>query len=620
MTGTPPPFECDLVLKGGVTSALVHPSAVVEIARDHRLRSVGGSSAGAIAAALAAAAELGRDVGGFERLARVPDDLVAQDARGRTLLLRLFQPRPGTRGTFEVLRTLQETTGSRRTALLAGVALRRGLRTPAGLAVLAGSAAVVAAVALGLAGRGDGTTHVVAVAAVVLLGLLASLLTSAVAGARALVATVPAALAANGHGLCSGLRTPGDPDPGVADWVHQALQDLAGRDRTAVLTHGDLAAAGVRLVTTTTNVSQGTALEFPFGPDQLWAYRAEELARVLPADVLAALDRGRSSRELTDDRREALEDAGLRLLPDTADLPVLLGVRLSLSFPLLLSAVPLHTWAGGPDGPGWSRCWLSDGGITSNLPVQLFDSPVPSRPTYAVNLSGGGDPRRPPAANVWRPRRLDAEVPAPVRPGDGTGDFLLDVYDTLRNWSDESLARAPGMRERICTVRLAPGEGGLNLAMSPQTVRGLVARGTAAGADLASVRREGAPDLARGDDAGGGEAVPRDQWNEHRFLRWRCFLAGLALHVEDARGPLTTPPADAAGYPELADAAARGDWFPSWGPWTPDRARRAQGLLDDVLRADARSWSQDPPPYPRLRRDVSERGAPVRTWAGPGSR
>lgn len=607
-----PPFECDLVLKGGVTSALVHPSAVVEIARDHRLRSVGGSSAGAIAAALAAAAEVGRADGGFERLAAVPDELVEQDVRGRTLLLRLFQPQPGTRGIFEVLRLVQETTGSRRTALLAGVALRRGVRTRAGVGAAALTLVGVVAVAVGLAGRGDGVAHVVAVLAVALLGLLSTVVTAALTGVRALARTVPAALTANAHGLCSGMRSPGSPDPGVCEWVHQTLQSLAGADPDGALTHGDLAAAGVRLVTTTTDVSQGTALEFPFGGEQRWAYRRDELARVLPPAVLSALDRGRSSHGLDPRQREALERGGLRLLPDPADLPVLLGVRLSLSFPVLLSAVPLHSWAAGPDGrPAWVRCWMSDGGITSNLPVHLFDSPVPRRPTYAVNLSAGGDPRLPPAANVWRPRRLDAETPAPVRPGATTQEFLLDVYDTLRNWSDESLARAPGMRERVCTVRLAGGEGGLNLAMSPQTVRGLAARGTAAGADLASIRRE---DVVASQAPGGD--VPRDQWNEHRFLRWRCFTAGLGLHVEDAREALTTTVAGTADYPDLVATAARDGWFHAWGPWTPPRAERAQDLLSDALATDTRVWWQDPPPFPRLRRDVTP---PASTPTGPAS-
>ena len=31
---------------------------------------------------------------------------------------------------------------------------------------------------------------------------------------------------------------------------------------------------------------------------------------------------------------------------------------------------------------------FSDGGISSNFPVQIFDSPLPARPTFAINLAG----------------------------------------------------------------------------------------------------------------------------------------------------------------------------------------------------------------------------------------
>ena len=53
----------DLAMRGGATSGVVYPLAVCEIARDMRVRNVGGASAGAIAAACTAAAELGRSSG-----------------------------------------------------------------------------------------------------------------------------------------------------------------------------------------------------------------------------------------------------------------------------------------------------------------------------------------------------------------------------------------------------------------------------------------------------------------------------------------------------------------------------------------------------------------------------
>src|SRR2546425_5288069 len=57
----PPPGRfCDLVMKGGITSGVVYPLAAVELAKAFRFKNIGGTSAGAIAAAATAAAEVGR--------------------------------------------------------------------------------------------------------------------------------------------------------------------------------------------------------------------------------------------------------------------------------------------------------------------------------------------------------------------------------------------------------------------------------------------------------------------------------------------------------------------------------------------------------------------------------
>jgi hypothetical protein len=47
-------------MKGGIASGVIYPLALCELAREFRIRNVGGASAGAIAASFAAAAELGR--------------------------------------------------------------------------------------------------------------------------------------------------------------------------------------------------------------------------------------------------------------------------------------------------------------------------------------------------------------------------------------------------------------------------------------------------------------------------------------------------------------------------------------------------------------------------------
>src|SRR6478609_10232533 len=88
--------ECDLVMKGGITSGVVYPLAACELARTRKFVNIGGSSAGAIAACMVAAAECGRDNGGFNRLAALPSEI------GPTLP-KLFTAGPRTRTAHAAL-------------------------------------------------------------------------------------------------------------------------------------------------------------------------------------------------------------------------------------------------------------------------------------------------------------------------------------------------------------------------------------------------------------------------------------------------------------------------------------------------------------------------------------
>jgi hypothetical protein len=102
MPDSAPPRFCDIVMKGGITSGIVYPAAVVEIAKSFSFKNVGGTSAGAIAASLTAAAERRRvaegTTAGFDRLATVPDWLARDDH-----LFRLFTPNSATRGLFRTV-------------------------------------------------------------------------------------------------------------------------------------------------------------------------------------------------------------------------------------------------------------------------------------------------------------------------------------------------------------------------------------------------------------------------------------------------------------------------------------------------------------------------------------
>ncbi|UCV05824.1 patatin-like phospholipase family protein [Dechloromonas denitrificans] len=100
-------LQCDLIMKGGITSGVVYPRLIARLAEKYRFRNIGGTSAGAIAAAGCAAAEYGRqhnNHGAFDRLRELPDDL--QQSMGSpqaSMLFHLFQPAPEVTKHFAVL-------------------------------------------------------------------------------------------------------------------------------------------------------------------------------------------------------------------------------------------------------------------------------------------------------------------------------------------------------------------------------------------------------------------------------------------------------------------------------------------------------------------------------------
>src|SRR4051812_48408139 len=85
-------------------------------------------------------------------------------------------------------------------------------------------------------------------------------------------------------------------------------------------------------------------------------------------------------------------------LPPAEDLPVAFAARLSLSFPVLISAVPLYSikvdaFSRRVEGTrlrlevaDLKKNWFSDGGICSNFPIHFFDHWLPTRPTFGISL------------------------------------------------------------------------------------------------------------------------------------------------------------------------------------------------------------------------------------------
>ncbi len=551
-TQTGPQLECDLVLKGGITSGIIYPRAIARLARDYRFRSIGGTSAGAIAAAAAAAAEYRRQakssIAGFQALAELPDRF--EDAGGKTRVLDLFKPQARFNALF---RFIVAFVGRERTRistwLLIGRICAHAIRCFPAWACLGAVLAVILAWLLG--GELEWSWRVVVLAVFAFAGASAFALWGLWRAVLALSA------ADSFFGISRGFEAvaAGKPEDKtyLTPWMDALLQEVAGLGQQ-VLTFRHLRDQKIELRVVTSNLCLASANELPFGADDDPVFFDPAQWRTLfPDSIITHLCN--KPRRCSSASLEAARASKLEPLPDADDLPVLVAVRMSLSFPFLLSAVPLYVYD--PHAGRLRECWFSDGGISSNFPLHFFDSPIPSRPTFAINIEEWlKEPEQ--HERVRLPENNAVGLPRPWRrirsghEGEVTAlaDFLLAIFNTMQNWRDNALLRLPSSRDRAVSVRLGPGEGGLNLTMTRRRIDQLAGYG-----ELAADR------LALHFDP--GRAAEREKlgietsWNNHRWIRLLGALGGLERLVQrfesawHGNGPHHSP-----RYRDLLDPAA----------------------------------------------------------------
>lgn len=622
-----PTLTADLVMKGGITSGVVYPHAVCELAQTYEFRNVGGTSAGAIAAALAAAAEHGRFKDGFAKLAELPDWL-GNDGH----LFRTFQPQAPTRRLFAVFTA---GIGVRQRALRVLAAAVRQYPVSAAVGACPGVAATR------LAASDGGGVRLVAPLALAVGGAFAGLGVS-------LYRAVTRGLPENFFGLCTGMPGAADTDhPAVTPWLTETINDLAGLDPDgAPLTFGDLTERNINLEMVTTSLSNGRPFQLPFRDEKRRFYfDSGEMRRLFPGHVVDWMEAHPAEVEAADAEYAELERRLVRPLhplPAWQDLPVVVATRMSLSFPGLMSAVPLCAidgtrdaniaahdawkqwlasrrrqwaglrnvdparWDGAPSArPGPEPCWFSDGGIVSNFPVHFFDSPLPRRPTFAINLRPyppDKDPSRDECQNVWLPPTEEAGARdwwyprwknTGYRPVAG---FARAILDTMQNWSDNAQIRVPGYRDRVVHVNHTKAEGGMNLNMGAEKVAALTARGRCAGEQLAE--RFSQP--------------PEDKepsWDSHRWLRFRSTLSLLEQMLEQMGASWTTDPPGPieTSYRALLGRALQAP--PENFPWADEEHRRQATIATGHLLELIENFGQRgevfrtgaPEPKPQLR-------------------
>jgi hypothetical protein len=315
------------------------------------------------------------------------------------------------------------------------------------------------------------------------------------------------ALKENWFGLCSGLTEEGYPaDSALTDWLHATIQRCAGLPLEKPLTfrmlRGDDAndpLVNLQLVTTDLSAARPVILPLPDQPlrdePTPYLFDPEELAKLFPSEVVQQM-----VKAVSQPGAETGEQQTLCTVPGI-DLPIVVAARLSLSFPILLSTVPL--WRADGVAAALVQHTMSDGGISSNFPIHFFDSLFPARPTFGLDL---------------QPWRIDTEEPVEMSDAarmpmfsrvEDVPTFFTQLLSATLNWRDNMQAELPGYRDRICQIRLRESEGGLNLNMEPKVVDSLVVRGDQAGATVTDPNKF--------------------DWDRHRVTRFRTLMQMLQL-------------------------------------------------------------------------------------------
>jgi Patatin-like phospholipase len=217
------------------------------------------------------------------------------------------------------------------------------------------------------------------------------------------------------------------------------------------------------------------------------------------------------------------QDAAYRKFPNPADLPVAVAARMSLSFPLLISAVPLYRkdfpFADGKENAPIARMLFSDGGLSSNFPVHVFDALLPRRPTFGITLE----------PYDCRAAQRRVRLPMLARRGiwlegdliESLLDFLMALVNAAKDWQDRLQSSLPGYRERIVSIYLTDDEGGLNLRMPADRIDLLSCLGRRAGKLFVGIPE-----------------TPDDQdvfnFDDHRWRRYLVAFARLEETLETA--------------------------------------------------------------------------------------
>jgi hypothetical protein len=550
----------------------------------------------------------------FDLLAGIPDDMASN-------LAHLFQPSPSTTNAYDVLMAFLKPGRSTGLKLLAAVGLiiRRG----SGWFLLLTLVAMIPAVSfvVALLGAPHTAAQWLAMGRALPVWLPVALLIGIIAASVQLGRSSLNAIIGNGFGICDGhterLGAPIDPLTGkpikpLTDWMEEKLRELAGplagpddpvsgdpdrpvcfgdlwgkaatdayREVLKDVNDGELAyltpthrremrdARQVDCLVITTDLSHQRPYQFPFDTAEFF-WCTQCLATYFPGPVVRHMVQKSklvADSEVPYGKPECSIHPGepLHYMPLAPDVPLVMAARLSLSFPGLISAVPFQavdrTRIAAKQGI--VTVWFSDGGISSNFPMRLFDAAWPQRPTFGINLA---KPHPDYPEMVWRARPGQSGRFLRHTAISSLGGFAGAIFNSARNWADSTQIAMPGFRDRIVEVRQRDDEGGMNLQMPADIIAGLANRGAEAGLNILN-----------------GNGKPYDDpdklwpfnFQAHRWMRYRNAMASVDELLSGMQA-VWTAQQDSQEVFLASDQPPSGFRFPQYPPGANDHEATAK--------------------------------------------
>jgi hypothetical protein len=188
----------------------------------------------------------------------------------------------------------------------------------------------------------------------------------------------------------------------------------------------------------------------------------------------------------------------------------------------------------------------------------------------------------------------------------------------MQNWSDNTLARGAGVRDRVVRLRLKPKEGGLNLNMPRPVIDAIAKRGEEAGGALLhrylSISPKGPAETKAVEEAGSPEITPAGgranllpqrnrsarHWQGWDFQRWVRLDVLIRTLTDKAPGlvrALGGKVTHATPYSALLHAARSSAPPGHDAPLTPAQAQALEDLLK-ALGDVSQVFSRHSPDYP----------------------